>query len=274
MSFTIQRGGRSLPNRVLYYGSPGTGKTTFGAFAPKPLFLLTPGETGLITLSSYNRVPECDYAECREFGDVISALSHLIGNDTGHKTLVVDTANGLERLCFESVCQARYGGSMQKFLDYGKGPEVALPEWRKLFKMLDQVRAARNMGMILLAHSAVKRIKNPDGDDYDKSTLLIHEKLREDVMQWADITLFARRVLGTKKDGMRVKADFLGELQLIATEGPTHEAKNRVGLPSIIDIASAEPKDVFGSFAMAMRAAREAGRASKEPTLPEPAVAA
>lgn len=264
MSFNIQRGGKALPNRVLYYGSPGTGKTTFGAYAPKPLFLLTPGETGLVTLSTYGRVPECDFAECREFGDVLAALSHLIGNDTGHKTLVVDTANGLERLCFESVCQVRYSGSMQKFLDYGKGPEVALPEWRKLFKMLDQVRSIRGMGMILLAHSAVKRIKNPDGDDYDKNTLLIHEKLREDVMQWADITLFARRVLGTKKDGMRVKADFLGDLQLITTEGPTHEAKNRVGLPPIIEIATQEPSEVFGSFATSMRAAREAGKQKPE----------
>jgi hypothetical protein len=263
MSFNIQRGGRMLPNRVLYYGSPGTAKTTFGAFAPKPLFLLTPGETGLVTLSSYGRVPECDYVECHSYGDVLGALAHLSGTDTGHKTLVVDTANGLERLCFESVCSARYSGSMQKFLDYGKGPEVALPEWRKLFRSLDVVRSLRGMGMILLAHSAVKRIKNPDGDDYDKSTPLIHDKLREDLMQWADITVFARRVLGTKKDGMRVKADFLGDLQLICCEGPTHEAKNRAGLPPVLDVPDGEPASVFGTFAAAMRAARAAGQAGK-----------
>lgn len=264
MSLNIQRGGKTLPNRVLYYGSPGTGKTTFGAFAPKPLFLLTPGETGLLTLASYARVPECDYVECRTWDDALGALNHLGGNPTEHKTLVIDTVNGLERLCFENVCSARYGGSMQKFLDYGKGPEVALPEWRKLFKSLDLVRSIRGLGMILLAHSAVKRIKNPDGDDYDKSTPLIHEKLREDLMQWADITVFARRVLGTKKDGMRVKADYLGDLQLICCEGPTHEAKNRVGLPPTIDIGDGEPPSIFGTFAVAMKAARERGKKKAE----------
>ena len=238
MALQLNRGGKALPSRVLYYGVPGTGKTTFGAFAPTPLFLLTPGETGLVTLSSYGRVPECDYAECRTWEEAIGALNHIGGNDTGHKTLVIDTVNGLERLCFEHVCSARYGGSMQKFLDYGKGPEVALPEWRKLFKSLDLVRSLRSMGMVLLAHSAVKRIKNPDGDDFDRHELALHLKTGGLIKQWCDAVLFANyETLTTKaKEKERAKGVSTGARLLHTQRRAAYDAKNRYDLPETLPL--------------------------------------
>jgi hypothetical protein len=272
MALPIQRGGgKALPNRVLYYGSPGSCKTTFGAFAPKPLFLISPGETGLLTLSGYGRVPDCDYLEPRSWGELLKFLREIVGDGGDHRTLVLDTVNGLEALCFKAVTENSFGGDPRVFNDFGKGPETAIPEWAKLFAALDAIRASRSMGVVMLAHAGEKKIKNAGGADYLKTVPLIHEKMRHALLQWADIVLFARRILSTKKDGLGHKADFLGALQIIATEGADHEAKNRVGLPPVLDVPDAEPASVFGVFAAAMRAARDAGRPSPKPTPTEAA---
>ena len=260
MSLSIQRGGKALPNRVLYYGSPGSGKTTFGAFAPKPLFLLTPGETGLVTLYNYGLVPECDHINVDSWADVLRNILE-IARDTGdHKTLVIDTVNGLESLCFKHVTGTVYNGESKNFYDYGKGPESAVPEWMKLFPMLDSLRTSRNMAIVLLAHAGEKKIKTSSGSDYLKTVPLIHEKLRNGLIQWCDIILYARRVLSTKKEGTTVKANTLGDLELLATEGGDHEAKNRVGLIDEMLIPDSNPASIFGTFAAAMKVARDAGK--------------
>jgi hypothetical protein len=46
----IKATGAGLPNRCILHGVEGVGKTSFGCCAPKPVFLMTRGETGLITL--------------------------------------------------------------------------------------------------------------------------------------------------------------------------------------------------------------------------------
>jgi hypothetical protein len=273
VALPIQRGSRPLPNRVLYYGSPGSCKTTFGAFAPKPLFLLTPGETGLITLNNYGRAPDCDYIEVRTWAEVLRYVLEIARDQGEHKTLVIDTVNGLESLCFKHVTDTTYNGESKSFYDYGKGPESAVSEWMKIFPMLDSLRTARNMAIVLLAHAGEKKIKTSSGADYLKTVPLIHEKLRNGLIQWCDIILFARRTLTTKKEGLTVKASTLGDLELLATEGGDHEAKNRVGIPGEIMVPDENPASVFGAFAAAMRVAREQGKKpepKQEAKQPEP----
>src|SRR5262249_3104824 len=49
--------GEGLPNRCVLHGVEGIGKTSFGACAPKPIVLMTRGETGLITLLDSGQLP-------------------------------------------------------------------------------------------------------------------------------------------------------------------------------------------------------------------------
>ena len=48
---TVHLGGQTAPRRVMLYGTQGIGKTTFGAMAPRPIFIQT--EDGLAGI-------ECD----------------------------------------------------------------------------------------------------------------------------------------------------------------------------------------------------------------------
>ena len=47
-----------LPNRYIAHGGEGTGKTSFAAYTPNPVFIQTRGETGLDTLIGAGRLPE------------------------------------------------------------------------------------------------------------------------------------------------------------------------------------------------------------------------
>lgn len=262
--------GQALPSRVLYYGEPGTGKTTFGAYAPSPLFLTTPRETGLMTLTDYGRVPETPVLPVTTWTGLINTLNEIAGtkDEFPYKTLVLDVVNGAEEMLREHVTSVSFKGDPKAFGDFGKGWDAAVPVWEKLFAGLDKVRAAKKVGVILLGHGAVKRTKNPDGDDYDRHVVAINDKLHLALSRWSDITLFARRETLTEKDGLRAKARTLGGLCLYTQEGATHMAKNRVGLPALLEVPEGDPADTWGVFAAALKVARKKGHAAPKEAPP------
>ena len=54
----IQTTGRNLRPRMVLYGGEGEGKTSLAAQAPKPVFLMSQGETGLETLIASGQLGE------------------------------------------------------------------------------------------------------------------------------------------------------------------------------------------------------------------------
>src|SRR5262245_57101728 len=102
----IRKKGSGSPNRAILYGVEGGGKTSFGASAPRPVFLMTRGETGLQTPIDAGRVPDTPhFPELMSWPEVLAAIDALQNEDHDYRTLVIDTLNGCERLCHEYVCQ-------------------------------------------------------------------------------------------------------------------------------------------------------------------------
>src|SRR5262249_53524348 len=96
----ITRAGSGLPNRAVFHGVEGVGKTSFGACAPRPIFLMTRGETGLVTLIDSGQVPEtAHFPELATWTDLLGAIEALTSEAHDYRTLVIDTLNGAERLC-------------------------------------------------------------------------------------------------------------------------------------------------------------------------------
>ena len=259
----ISRGGSKLPTRMIVHGVEGVGKSSLLAHAPKPVFGMTHGETGLLSLIDNGQLAETDhFDEFDTWAQIGSAINYLIVEDTGHKAFVLDTLNGAERLCFESVCQGQFGGSWEKFGAYGKGPDIAQAEWIKFLTDLDRLRARRNMAIACLVHTKVKTFKNPEGDDYDRYTPDMHEKTWGLSAKWADMVLFGNFETFAKKDRGALKAKGVGgENRVLYTQRTAAwDAKNRHGLPPEIPMgksAAESWKNLLG----AMKAAR--------PTVPD-----
>lgn len=223
---SIKRGRTEEPLRVLLYGPEGIGKTTFGASAPDPIFLGTENGFGLLD------VPR--FPEPQNWRDVGEAVRALETDKHEFKTLVIDSLDWLEPLCWAEVCRLSGKQSIEK-IDYGKGYVEALSHWRLLLANLEALRA-KKMNIILLAHGKIGRFANPDGADYDRWSLKLHEKAAGTLKEWCDCVLFANYggIIVEKKDGAD-KGKAIGKPTRVVYTArqnpPSFDAKNRYALP-------------------------------------------
>lgn len=264
----ISSGGSGLPSRVIMHGTEGIGKSSFGAFAPKPIFAMTKGETGLLTLIDNGLVPETPhFDECMAWRDVLGCVEWLTRNQHDYRTLVIDTINGAERLCFEHVARSQFDGSMLRFLDYGKGPDKAQEDWITLLTALDRLRANKRMAIIALCHTRVKTFKNPTGNDFDRYSPDMHDKTWGLTHKWADIVLFATfETFADKERGaLKAKGTSSARRLLYTTRTAAWDAKNRVGLPEEI-VMYPGPDGGWKAFVQAVKVARAQRPAAPTPT--------
>ena len=260
--------GKALPNRWGFYAGNGFGKTSMLCYAPAPIFLMTAGETGLRTLIEARQVPETpSLPELKTWPDLLAAVRFLRTEPHTYKSLVLDTANGAERMCHEYVCEVFYGGDWDGkeygFLAWGgKGYDTAMSEWRVLLNALDQLREERGMAIFFLMHTKLKVARNPSGPDYDKFSPEMHEKTWNLTRGWLDATLAGvSEVLvntGKKLDRKGKVAETSHRMLYTSFDNPIFDAKNRFGLPDEIEMGTS-PQEAWNNFAEAVRESRKTG---------------
>ena len=256
MDFTPVTKGRQLPGRYVLYGPEGWGKTSFGAYAPKPVFVQTKGETGLETLIDSKQLPETPHipGEVETWSKLLEVVAWLTTSNHDYKTLVVDTLDGAEQLCFEHVIATEYGGKLDKFMAYHKGYDTSPRTWRQLLIALDKLRAAKKMSILCLSHGKLAKRRNPEGEDWTAYAPNMNEKTWSVTKEWADAILFGNFSL-LVKDG---KASG-GTIRTIhTTHTPMFDAKNRFGLSEEID-GGTSPKEAWDNFMAAKVAATKKG---------------
>lgn len=219
------KGKLDRPSRVVLYGPEGIGKSTFGSKAPDPIFLGTEEGTAQLDV---NRFPQPD-----DWNDVLSAVANLREEKHKVKTLVIDTLDWLEPLCWDQVCKKAGKPDIESF-GYGKGYVAALDEWRSLLHRLDRLRNERGVGIVMLAHSHIRTFKNPEGEDFDRYELKLHMKTSGLMKEWADCVLFANYETYTHDQDGRAKGVDSGSRVVHTERRAAFDAKNRYGLPEKI----------------------------------------
>ena len=232
---SVQSGRENKPPRIMIYGSEGVGKSTFGASAPNAIFVQT--EDGLGEIN------------CRKFplahnlSEVLAELTALRDEPHEYLTVVIDSADWLERLIFDEVCKEFGVRSIEKADGgYGKGYVHALTHWRKIIALLQELRDKRGMMVILVANAKVERFEDPENAAYDRYTPRLHKHAASLIAEWVDAVLFANKKFRVSKDGndravaTPIGAD--GGERVIRTVGsPACIAKNRFGLPGEIPLS-------------------------------------
>ena len=230
----IKRGCSHAPPRILVYGTEGIGKSTLAAQAPKTVFV--PTEDGL------NEI-DCErFPLCQSYSQVLDALTELHRAEHPYHTVAIDSADWLERLVWDHVCQREGAGSIEKVGGgYGKGYTLALDVWRKIVDALAKLHSDRQMAVILLAHAKVERFEDPEAPTYDRYSPRLHKHAAALITEWCDAVLFATRKLRTQSEDAgfnrtRTIAHAIGrdggERILRCIGGPSCVAKNRYGLPA------------------------------------------
>jgi len=232
---SIKKGPSTRPPKIMLIGQEGVGKSTAGAQMPNPVFLC--GESGLVG-------PQ--FADTPSFtpdswAQALAFCEELASNPSGYKTLVIDTLDWIEPMLYAHVVAAAKKNDIKHIEDfgYGKGYVIAQQEARRMLAVLDKVNAA-GLAVLILSHSQLKTVKNPEGDDYDHFESKVNTKVAGIFKEWCDAVLFARFEIYVRKDGMKVKAQGGTERIVQTTHSAAWDAKNRYGLPEVMDLDMSE----------------------------------
>lgn len=247
MTLEIKSTKRDAPIRLLVYADGGVGKTSLGASAPNPIFIAS--ESGLSNIDAKAITPE-------NWGEALKAVDIVAGLD--FKTVVVDSLDWLEPMCWAHVCKESGKKDIETF-GYGKGYVVALDQWRVFIHRLASLHA-KGMHVVLIAHAISKTFQNPDGDDFNKWQIKLHDKAAGLFKEWVDIVGFAQKEFSTvEQENKRSKALSTGRRVLRTDGGVSFDAKTRYAMPKsiLLDWASLETAVRNGSISAADRLKQE-----------------
>lgn len=254
---------------MVIYGRPAVGKTSVAACAPAPVFLLSPGETGLQTLIDAGQLPASIHnKEVADWEEYLGYLDLLATSEHSRTTLVVDVINGMEKLANVHVCRKDYGGDMsgKGFMSYQVGYRtVAMGVWKEMLAALDRLRRQRNMMILLLAHTGVGNHKNPEGTDYNRWLPAFDGKPAwEATFAWADIVLFADYEIFVKagENNAKGKATTSSRRYFRTSWEPAFDAKNRHGLPPEIEMGGSGA-EAWANIQVALAAGQQNGKGGK-----------
>jgi len=242
-----------LPPKLALNCVEGWGKTSCGAYAPKPAILMARGETGYLTLLGAGLVPSVPKALIESWQSLLALLNDLLTKEKlPYKTLVFDAIGGFERLCHEFVCYRDFKGDWGEkgFTSYQQGYEVAVSDWLQMLALLDRIRT-KGIIILLLGHTQIRPFKNPMGPDFDRYIADIHHKTWAVTHKWVDAALFGTylTVVDQVSKGKNPKGKGIGGTQriLYTERRDSFDAKNRYAMASEIDIPN-DPSQIWSTI--------------------------
>lgn len=220
------------PVRILIYGPDKVGKSTLGSGMPEPIFWDPSGGTDRLDVA---RVPKANGGF--QWQDLLDAVEQLSSVNHSFKTLVIDELGKTEQLAWDHVARANGKAFGELNKSYNRGFELALEEWRGLISRLERMRTAKGVNTLLIGHATVKTFRNPEGSDFDRYQIKLHDKIAGLLREWVDATLFARyEDLGTKDD-KKVIGVSTGERVLHTEHRAAYDAGNRYSLPERLPLS-------------------------------------
>lgn len=220
---SIQKNTALAAPRIMLYGVEGIGKTTFAAGAPAPIFICT--EDGLGSLQVDH------FPLAKKASDVLDAITSLVTEEHSFGTVVLDSVDWLDNMIWADV-EATHDA---KDLAYGKGAMIVADRWREVLAGLNTLRNEKNMVVILIAHTQIKRFDSPEVEPYDRYQPKLQERSNAILREWSDAVFFANYKTIVKKDDVGFnkttnRGISTGERLLFTSERPAYMAKNRYNL--------------------------------------------
>lgn len=191
---------KEIPAKIVLYGVPKIGKSTFGAQAEDAFFINIEG--GLDYLK--NKVRSTPKLVTHE--EVIGWLKHIYESDTFKSgTLVIDSADWLEALAREKIEKLHNGTSINdqayKPFSYGAGMAMVAEEAIKAIRWLDAIYKKKGIKAIVIAHSKIRTLDLPTKDPYSRHELKLGNAFAAKLNEWGDLILFADYSFHVSKDG-------------------------------------------------------------------------
>jgi hypothetical protein len=222
----ITTGKLTRAQKIVLYGPEGIGKTTFAAASPDPLFIDTEMGTAHLDVKRIDPAPD-------SWSMLLRYVKEVITDPGVCSTLVIDTADWAERLCFDHVLMEKDLKSIED-PGFGKGYTYVREEFGRLLDLLSDL-VDKGVNVLVTAHAQIRKFELPDAlGSYDRWELKLSRQCSPLLKEWADLLLFANYktiiVKPDKRDGGHAKAQG-GKRVMFTAHTPAWDAKNRCGLP-------------------------------------------
>lgn len=250
----LQTGRIQRPQKAVIYGPEGIGKSTLASQFPSPVFLDTEGGTHHLDVT---RLPVS-----KGWEDVTNAIAWLGRETHDFKTLVVDTADWLEKFLVECICQRDNKTSVEDF-GYGKGYVILAEEFTKFLASLDPLLES-GMHILLLAHCRIVKFEQPEAAGaYDRYELKLTKQVAPLLREWCDMQLFANYFTRVAENESGKKRGVGGRERVLYTcHTAAWDAKNRHGFEEKLPFS-------FASIASAFRSKSEVPATPKQEPTPD-----
>ena len=224
----ITRGVISTAKKTVIYGVEGIGKTMLASHFPDPLYSDTEGSTKDYPLA---RLP------APSSWAMLLEEARFVRDNKPCKTYIIDTADWAEILCSKHICAKAEKTGIEDF-GYGKGYVYLKEEFAKLLDILEEI-VQRGIHVVLTSHATIRKIELPDEmGAYDKYELKTSKHVAPLMKEWADVVLFLNfKTYVTITDEKSGKGKAQGNRRVMyATHNACWDAKNRFGLPDMMDL--------------------------------------
>lgn len=228
----ITKGIQPKPVKGLIYGPEGVGKSSLAAQFPNPLFIDVEGGTGQLDVARTPR-PQA-------WPQFLQYIKSLAQDPMDFQTLVIDTADWLERITIAQVCAENGLSGLGGNNDYGHSYNKLADMWTQLLTQLsaDFIEPNR-LHVVFLAHSVTRKFELPEEmGQYDRYQLKLEKKVAPLLMEWADLILFVnyQTVVVRDEKTKSVKAQGGVRRMMHAEHCAAFDAKNRFGLPREMEL--------------------------------------
>ncbi|MCD7763784.1 MAG: ATP-binding protein [Lachnospiraceae bacterium] len=260
----IRNGKIPRPQRVVIYGPEGVGKTTLAAQFPEPLFIDTEGGTAHMDVRRIDRPATWD--------EFIAIINEVAATSGICKTLVIDTADWAEQLATTYICGKYKKNGIEEF-GYSKGYVYLAEEFGRFLIALDKVIAS-GVHVVVTAHAKMRKFEQPDEmGAYDRWETKLTKQVAPLLKEWCDMLLFCNyRTFVVQSDNAMEKAKATGGKRVIYTSHhPCWDAKNRHGLPEMMDLDYKNLSHLFADAATAKKPESADAPASAKSEAPEQA---
>ena len=223
----ISNGRITRAQKVVLYGSEGIGKSTLAAMFPNPLFIDTEGGTAHMDVRRIAKPGT--WVELMDILNEISMTPDICGS------LVIDTADWAEQLAVSHVC-AKYKKAGLEDFGYGKGHTYLAEEFTPFFRALDRIIGA-GIHVVITAHAKMRKVEQPDEmGASDRWEMKLSKQVAPLFKEWCDMLLFLNYqtyVVTTENKSTKAQG---GKRVIYTSHHPCWDAKNRHGLPEVLDL--------------------------------------